>query len=80
MDTFSELVALAAALLNGFKLLRNAHKAPGPGVGTAAKNHQNQGDDAVHGAAFGPGDGGSIQFQETHGQQLLEQGRSSSPF
>lgn len=48
-------MALAAALLNGFKVLWNADKVSGPEMGIAAKNYQNREDDAVHGTPLGHG-------------------------
>lgn len=48
-------MALAAALLNGFKVLWNADKVSGPDMGIAAKNFQNQEDDAVHRTPLGHG-------------------------
>lgn len=65
--TFFKHVALAAVFLSDFKLLWNADKVSGPGVGTAAKNHQNQGDDVVHRTPLSPGDRGSFQLPVTHG-------------
>ena len=69
MEVSRKHMASTTALLNGFKLLWTADVGSGPRMGMAAKSHQNQGGDAVHGTPRGLGDGGFVQFRGTRGQQ-----------